>query len=436
MIERYTRKEMGRIWEPENRFRKWLEVEIAACEAWERLGKIPANSLKTIVRKADFNVARIDEIERTVKHDVIAFLTSVAEFVGPDSRFIHMGLTSSDILDTSLALLLREAADLIIEDIKGLRAALEKKAFEHKNTPTMGRSHGIHAEPMTFGLKMALWYDEMGRNLARMERAKETISYGKLSGAVGTFSQIDPRVEKFVLKKLGLKAESVATQVVHRDRHAEYFTTLALIASSIEKFAVEIRHLQRTEVLEAEEPFTKGQKGSSAMPHKRNPILSENLTGLARLVRGYSVSALENIPLWHERDISHSSVERVIAPDATILVDFMLTRATGLIRDLVVYPQNMLENMDKLKGVVFSQKVLLKLVDKGTTREEAYAIVQRNAMKVWEGLGDFRSLLIDDAEVMNYLTVKEIDSCFDIKPYLKQVDYIFARTFGKKNGDS
>lgn len=436
MIERYTRKEMGSIWEPENRFRKWLEVEIAACEAWAKLGKIPAKSLNTIIKKADFNVSRIDEIEKTVKHDVIAFLTSVAEFVGPDSRYIHMGLTSSDVLDTSLALLLREAADLIISDIKGLMAVIEKRAFEHKDTPMMGRSHGIHAEPMTFGLKMALWYDEMGRNLSRMERAREVISYGKLSGAVGTFSQIDPRVEKIALKKLGLKPEPVATQVVHRDRHAEYFSTLAIIASSIEKFAVEIRHLQRTEVLEAEEPFTKGQKGSSAMPHKRNPILSENLTGIARLIRGYSVSALENVALWHERDISHSSVERVIAPDATILVDFMLSRATGLIRDLVVYPQNMLENMDRLKGVVFSQKVLLKLVDKGTTREEAYSIVQRNAMKVWEGLGDFRSLLLDDAEVMNYLTVKEIDSCFDIRPYLKHVDYIFNRTFGKKNGSA
>ncbi|MBW7957135.1 MAG: adenylosuccinate lyase [Deltaproteobacteria bacterium] len=436
MIERYTRKEMGRIWEPENRFRKWLEVEIAACEAWERLGKIPKKSLEVIKKKADFDVARIDEIERTVKHDVIAFLTSVAEFVGPDSRFIHMGLTSSDVLDTSLALLLRESADLIISDIKGLMSVLEKKAFEHKMTPMMGRSHGIHAEPTTFGLKMALWYDEMGRNLERMERTKEVISYGKLSGAVGTFSQIDPRVEKFALRKLGLKPEPVATQVVHRDRHAEFFSTLAIIASSIEKFAVEIRHLQRTEVLEAEEPFTKGQKGSSAMPHKRNPILSENLTGLARLIRGYAVSAIENIPLWHERDISHSSVERVIAPDATILVDFMLSRATGLVRDLVVYPANMLENMDKLKGVVFSQKVLLKLVDKGATREEAYAIVQRNAMKVWEGLGDFKSILMDDNEVRGYLTEKEIGASFDIKPYLKQVDYIFKRTFGKKGSES
>ncbi|MBI1912555.1 MAG: adenylosuccinate lyase [Deltaproteobacteria bacterium] len=432
MIERYSRKEMARIWEPENRFKKWLDVEICACEAWNKLGKIPKKSLDTIKKKANFDIARIDEIERTVKHDVIAFLTSVAEYVGPDSRYIHMGLTSSDILDTSFALLLKESAELIIEDIKGLLVVLKKKALDHKNTVMMGRSHGIHAEPTTFGLKMALWYDEMQRNLERMERAKEVISYGKLSGAVGTFSSIDPKVEAYVLKKLGLKPESVATQIVHRDRHAEFFSTLAITATSIEKFAVEIRHLQRTEVLEAEEPFTKGQKGSSAMPHKRNPILSENLTGLARLIRGYSVSAMENIPLWHERDISHSSVERVIGPDATILMDFMLARTTNLIRDLVVYPENMKTNMDKLKGVVFSQKVLLKLIEKGTTREDAYALVQRNAMKVWEGLGDFKSNVLGDEDVMKFLTPKDVESCFDVKPYIKNVDYIFKRTFAKK----
>lgn len=422
---------MARVWEPENRFRKWLDVEIAACEAWSALGKIPKKSLANIRKKARFDIGRIDEIEKTVKHDVIAFLTSVAEFVGPDSRYIHMGLTSSDILDTSLALLLSESAGIIIDDIEALRAVLKDKAFEHKNTVMMGRSHGIHAEPTTFGLKMALWYDEMGRNLARMERARDTISYGKLSGAVGTFSSIDPKVEAYVLKKLGLKPESVATQVVHRDRHAEFFSALAITATSIEKFAVEIRHLQRTEVLEAEEPFTPGQKGSSAMPHKRNPILSENLTGLARLMRGYAASALENIPLWHERDISHSSVERVIAPDATILMDFMLARTTGLVKDLVVYPQNMLANMDILKGVVFSQKVLLKLVEKGTTREDAYALVQRNAMKVWEGLGGFKELLLDDEAVMKFLSPKDVEACFDARPYLKNVDYIFRRTFKK-----
>lgn len=432
MISRYSRPEMAGIWEPENRFRKWLCVELAACEAWGKLGRIPPKSLATIFKKANFDAARIDEIEKTVKHDVIAFLTSVAEFVGPDSRYIHVGLTSSDILDTSLALMLREAADLIISDIKAMMEVLKARAYEHKNTVMMGRSHGIHAEPVTFGLKLALWHDEMKRNMVRMEDARDVISYGKLSGAVGTFSSVEPFVEEYALKKLGLKPESVATQVVHRDRHAQYFAALAIVASSIEKFAVEIRHLQRTEVLEVEEPFTKGQKGSSAMPHKRNPIISENLTGLARLVRGYSVSAMENVALWHERDISHSSVERVIAPDATILVDFMLVRATNLVRDLVVYPERMLENMDRLKGVVFSQRALLKLVEKGVTRDTAYLIVQRNAMKVWEGLGDFKSLLLDDNEVGNYMSTKEVEACFDVRPYIKHVDYIFKRTFKKQ----
>ena len=423
---------MARVWEPGNRFAKWLDVELAACEAQCALGKIPKKALATIKKKARFDIARIDEIERTVKHDVIAFLTSVAEFVGPDSRYIHMGLTSSDIIDTSLALLLKESADIIIDGIKAFMSVLKDKALEHKDTVMMGRSHGIHAEPTTFGLKMALWYDEMGRNLTRMERARDVISCGKLSGAVGTFSSIDPKVEAYVLKKLGLKPESVATQVVHRDRHAEYFSALAITASSIEKFAVEIRHLQRTEVLEAEEPFTPGQKGSSAMPHKRNPILSENLTGLARLIRGYAGCAMENVALWHERDISHSSVERVIAPDATILMDFMLSRATGLVKDLVVYPENMLRNMDILKGVVFSQKVLLKLIDKGLTREDAYKIVQTNAMKVWEGLGSFKELLLEDVAVAKFLTPGEVEACFDVKPYVKNVNYIFKRTFRKR----
>ncbi|MCP3676156.1 MAG: adenylosuccinate lyase, partial [Deltaproteobacteria bacterium] len=351
MIERYARKEMAAIWAPENRFKRWLDVEVAACEAWNRLGKIPARSLRVIQEKADFDVERIDEIERTVKHDVIAFLTSVADFVGPDSRYIHMGLTSSDVLDTSLALLMKEAASLIIKDIKGLMEVIKVRAFEHKMTVTIGRSHGIHAEPTTFGLKMALWHDEMKRNLQRMKRARDVIGYGKISGAVGTFANLPPFVEEYVCKKLGLKCAPVSTQIVQRDRHAEYFSTLSIIATSIEKFAVEIRHLQRTEVLEAEEHFTRGQKGSSAMPHKRNPVLSENLTGLARLVRGYGQSALDNIPLWHERDISHSSVERVIGPDATILVDFMLARMTTLVRDLVVYPKNMEKNLHLLQGL-------------------------------------------------------------------------------------
>lgn len=420
---------MARIWEPENKFRTWLEIEILACEAWAKLGEIPQKALNIIKSKADFNIQRIDEIEKTVKHDVISFLTSVAEFVGPDSRYIHRGLTSSDILDTSLALLLRESADLIIADIKGLMEVIKKRAFEHKDTVMIGRSHGIHAEPITFGLKMALWYEEMKRNLVRMERAKEIISYGKLSGAVGTFANVPPFVEEYVCKKLGLKPTPVSTQIIQRDRHAEYFTTLAIIATSIEKFAVEIRHLQRTEVLEAEEPFTAGQKGSSAMPHKRNPVLSENLTGLARLVRGYANAAMENIPLWHERDISHSSVERVIAPDATILVDFMLVRATGLVRDLVVYPETMKENLNKLKGLLFSQTVLIALTEKGVSREDAYQMVQRNAMKVWKEKKDFKGLLIKDKEVATKLSKKEIEKCFDISKHVKNVDYIFKRVF-------
>ena len=431
MIGRYTRPAMGRIWESENRFRKWLDIELCACEAWHKLGKIPKKSLDTIVRKAAFDVQRIDEIEKTVKHDVIAFLTSVAESVGPDSRYIHMGLTSSDILDTSLALVLRDASDLIISGIKGLLACLKDRAFEHKDTVMMGRTHGVHAEPTTFGLKMALFHNEFERNLERVQRAKDVISYGKLSGAVGTFSSVPPYVEEYTLKKLGLKPEPVATQVVQRDRHAEFFSMLAIVAASIEKLAGEMRHLQRTEVLEAEEPFTKGQKGSSAMPHKRNPILSENLTGLARLVRAYASASLEDVALWHERDISHSSVERVIAPDATILLDFMLAKATEMVAGMAVYPDNMKDNMDKLKGAVFSQKVLLKLVEKGVTREDAYSLVQRNAMKVWQGLEDFKSLLLDDSEVMNSLTQKDIASCFDVRPYLKNVDYIFKRVFGK-----
>ena len=429
MIERYSRKEMSRIWEPENRFRKWLEIEILACEAWAKLGKIPQKALDTIKARADFDMQSIDEIEKTVKHDVIAFLTSVAEFVGPDSRYIHRGLTSSDILDTSLALLLREAADLVVADIKGVMGVIKDRAFEHKHTVMIGRSHGIHAEPITFGLKMALWYEEMKRNLARMERAKEIISYGKLSGAVGTYANVPPFVEEYVCKKLGLKPAPVSTQIIQRDRHAEYFTTLAIIATSVEKFAVEIRHLQRTEVLEAEEPFTQGQKGSSAMPHKRNPVLSENLTGLARLVRGYANASMENIPLWHERDISHSSVERVIAPDATTLVDFMLARLTGLIRDLVVYPDNMKENMNKLKGLLFSQAVLIALTEKGVPREDAYQIVQRNAMRVWKEKKDFRALLLKDKAVAAKLSKKEVETCFDISKHVKSVDYIFKRVF-------
>jgi adenylosuccinate lyase len=430
VIERYSRPEMARIWEPENRYSKWLEIEIYACEAHAEMGAIPQDAVERIKSRAKFDIQRIDEIEKVVKHDVIAFLTSVADYIGDDSRFVHLGLTSSDVLDTSFAMLLSEASGLIIDDIKRLMEAIRKRAFEHKDTPMIGRSHGIHAEPVTFGIKMALWYDEMRRNLRRMEAARETVSYGKISGAVGTFANIDPKVEEYVCKKAGLKPAPCSTQVIQRDRHAEFFATLAIIASSIEKFAVEIRHLQRTEVLEVEEFFSKGQKGSSAMPHKRNPVLSENLSGLARLLRGYAVSALENVPLWHERDISHSSVERVIGPDATILIDFMLNRCCGLIKNLVVYPENMLKNLNLMRGLVFSQRVMLDLANKGASRENAYALVQRNAMKVWEEGKDFQTELLNDAEVCTYLTEAEIKAAFDFSYHLKHVETIFSRVFG------
>ncbi|MFH2077025.1 MAG: adenylosuccinate lyase [Pseudomonadota bacterium] len=433
MIPRYSREKMTAIWSPENRYRKWLDIEILACEALALRGEIPEASLKNIREKAGFDVDRIDEIEKTTKHDVIAFLTSVTEKVGEDGRFIHMGLTSSDILDTSLAVLLCEAADIIIEDLDALLAALKRKALAHKNTPMIGRSHGIHAEPITFGLKMALWYAEMERNRERMVRARETIGTGKLSGAVGTFSFIDPAIEAYVCGKLGLKPAPVSSQIVQRDRHAEYFTTLAIIASSIDKFAQEIRLLQRTEVREAEEFFSPGQKGSSAMPHKRNPVLSENLSGLARLMRSYALAALEDVALWHERDISHSSVERVIGPDATILLDFILGRFTGLIGRLVVYPERMLANLQMTKGAIFSQMVLMKLIEKGISREEAYAIVQRNAMRSWQEGIEFRELLMKDAEVISRLNPDDLTAAFQIQNFLKHVDFIFNRVFGEKS---
>ncbi len=434
MIERYTREKMGRVWEDQNRYQKWLDVELAACEAWAKKGRIPKAALARIQKKASFDLARIDEIEKTVKHDVIAFLTSVSDYIGEDSRYVHIGLTSSDILDTSLALLLTEAADIIIADIKVLMKALKKRALQHRKTVMMGRSHGIHAEPTTFGLKMALYYEEFGRNLERMKAARATIACGKLSGAVGTFANIDPYIERYVLKKLKLVPEPVATQVVQRDRHAEFFTTLAIIASSVEKIAVEVRHLQRTEVAEAEESFTKGQKGSSAMPHKRNPIASENLTGLARLVRGYGSMAMENIALWHERDISHSSVERIIGPDATILTDFMLVRLTGLIENLVVFPRNMQANIERSKGLVFSQRVLLKLAEGGLSREDAYSATQRNAMKAWKGSDDdhFLDMLLSDEQVTKVVKEEDIRSCFDLNLYIHNVDYIFDRVFKRK----
>ncbi len=425
MIPRYSREKMEKIWSPENRYQKWLDVEMAACEAMAKKGKIPKKALANIKSKVAINVKRIDEIEKTTKHDVIAFLTSLTEKVGEDGRFIHMGLTSSDVLDTSLAVLLKEAAEILIEDINALLAVLKKKALEYKKTLMIGRSHGIHAEPITFGLKMALWYQEMERNRARLERAKETVSYGKISGAVGTFSFVEPFVEEYVCKKLGLKPAPVSSQIVQRDRHAEFFTTLAIIASSLDKFAQEIRLLQRTEVREAEEYFSPGQKGSSAMPHKRNPVLSENISGLARLVRSYALAALEDVALWHERDISHSSVERVIAPDATIVLDFMLGRFTSLMDKLVVYPERMLANLNMTHGVIFSQMVLLALVEKGATREDAYAIVQKNAMESWNENLEFRELLAADAAVKKYLTTKDLDKIFNVNNFLKNINFIY-----------
>lgn len=432
MIPRYSRPEMAGLWEPEQKYRTWLEVELLACEANAKLGLIPRQALANIKKKAGFSVARIDALEKVVKHDVIAFLTAVGETVGPDSRFIHLGLTSSDVLDTSLASLMRRAADIIIDDLNLLLKALKKKAYRHKQTVMIGRSHGIHAEPVTFGLKMAMWHEEMGRARERMLRARDVISVGKVSGAVGTFANIHPSVETHVCRKLKLRPEAVATQVVQRDRHAEFLSTLALIASSIEKFSVELRHLQRTEVLEAEEYFSEGQKGSSAMPHKRNPISAENLTGLSRVVRANALAAMENVALWHERDISHSSVERIIIPDSTILIDYMLARLTGLIDKLIVYPQNMKRNMEISRGLFHSETVMLALVAKGLRRETAYQYVQRNAMHVWKQGGDFRQRLKQDQEIMHSLSEREIDRCFDISHTLKRVDYIFKRVFERK----
>jgi len=433
LINRYSRAKMKAIWSPENRYRKWLDIEIMACDAMAKRGEIPAESMRNIREKAGFDVARIDEIEKTTKHDVIAFLTSVTEKVGEDGRFIHRGLTSSDILDTSLGMLLREAAEILIEDLDLLLAAIRKKAMAHRNTLMIGRSHGIHAEPITFGLKMAIWYTEMQRNRERLVHARETISVGKLSGAVGTFSFIDPAIEEYVCEKLALKPAPVSSQIVQRDRHAEYFSTLAIIASSIDKFAQEIRLLQRTEVREAEEYFSPGQKGSSAMPHKRNPVLSENLSGLSRLMRSYALAALEDVALWHERDISHSSVERVIGPDATILLDFMLSRFTGLIDQLVVYPERMLANIAMTKGVIFSQTVLLKLIEKGITREGAYAIVQQNAMRSWQEGLEFKDLLLRDPEVSSRIKPEDLDDAFQIDNFLKKLDFIFNRVFGNRS---
>ena len=433
MIPRYSRPEMVAIWSPETKFRIWFEIEAHACTALANLGVIPQESARTIWEKgsaAEFDVARIDEIEAVTKHDVIAFLTHLAEFIGPDSRFVHQGMTSSDVLDTTLNIQLVRAADLLLVDMDRVLNALKTRAFEHKDTVRIGRSHGIHAEPTTMGLTFARFYAEMHRNRDRLIAARAEIATGAISGAVGTFANIDPSVEEYVCEPLGLAAEPISTQVIPRDRHAMFFATLGVIASSIENVAIEIRHMQRTEVLEAEEFFSPGQKGSSAMPHKRNPVLTENLTGLARLVRMSVVPALENVALWHERDISHSSVERAIGPDTTITLDFALNRLAGVIEKLVIYPENMLKNMNKFKGLVMSQRVLLALTQAGVSREDSYRLVQRNAMKVWEKGADFLEELLGDEEVRAALSEDDIREKFDLGYHTKHVDTIFARVFG------
>ena len=434
MISRYTRPEMAAVWEAQTRFKIWFEIEAHAADALAELGVIPKEAAKAVWAKARdviFDVARIDEIERETKHDVIAFLTHLAEIVGPEARFVHQGMTSSDVLDTCLNVQLTRAADLLISDIDRLLAALKKRAFEHKMTPTIGRSHGIHAEPVTFGLKLASAYAEFTRARERLVIARKEVATCAISGAVGTFAQIDPRVEEHVAKAMGLTPEPISTQVIPRDRHAMYFATLGVIAASVERLATEIRHLQRTEVLEVEEFFSEGQKGSSAMPHKRNPVLSENLTGLSRMVRAYVTPAMENVVLWHERDISHSSAERMIAPDATVTLDFALVRLAGLVEKLLIYPANMQKNLDRLGGLIHSQRLLIALTQKGCSREDAYKLVQRNAMPVWRGEGDFLTLLKKDPDVKKYLTDAEISEQFDLGYHFRHVDTIFRRVFGE-----
>ncbi len=430
MIERYTLPRMGEHWSLENKYRTWLKVEILAVKAWAELGVVPAEDAAVIEERADFDLKRIEEIEAETKHDVIAFLTAVAEKVGPESRHIHYGMTSSDVLDTAFGYLLKEAADMIIGDLLELMAAVKEQAEKHRMTVMIGRSHGMHAEPITFGLKMAVWYDELNRHLERLKAARETIAVGKISGAVGTFANVDPRVEAYVCRELGLKPAPASTQIVQRDRHAAFFSALALLAGTIEKMAVEIRHLQRSEVGEAEEYFSRGQKGSSAMPHKRNPIASENMSGCARLIRSYALAAMENQALWHERDISHSSVERIIGPDATILIDYMLNRWSRVIRNLVVYPEKMLANLDSTRGLFFSQLVLLSLVEAGVTREEAYAKVQPLAMAASKENKDFRELVKADGWFKEKLGERALAEIFDLEYHLRHVDLIFERVFG------
>lgn len=427
MIERYTLPAMGKIWSEENKLNNWLRIEIAACEGWANLGKIPVEAVATIRNKARFDRERCQEIEAEVHHDVIAFLTAVAENVGEESRYIHMGMTSSDILDTGLALQMRDSASMILDRLQALREVVKEKAIRFKYTLNMGRSHGVHGEPTTFGLKMALWYDELGRDMERLQQAREVVSYGAISGAMGNFAHLNPQVEEYVCRQLGLKPCPVSTQIIQRDRHAQFVTTLAVIASSLEKMATEIRNLQRTEILEVEEPFRQGQKGSSAMPHKRNPMMSERVAGLARVVRGNAVAALENVALWHERDLTHSSVERVIIADSCILLDYMLDKFTTVISGLLIYKDNMLENINKTRGLIFSQELMLALLGKGMLREDAYRLVQRNAMRSWQERLDFKQITLSDPEIMQLITPEELSRIFDLDIYTANVDYIFQR---------
>mgnify|MGYP001299844307 CR=1 FL=1 len=427
MIERYTRPEMGSIWTEENKFKAWLEVEILACEAWAELGHIPKEDVRKIRENARINISRIKEIEAQTHHDVVAFTRAVAETLGPESKWVHYGLTSTDVVDTALAYLLKQANAILRRDLENFIQVLKEKALEHKYTIMMGRTHGVHAEPTTFGLKLALWYAEMKRNLERFERAAQEVAYGKISGAVGTFANIDPFVEQYVCEKLGLTPAPISTQTLQRDRHAHYLSVLALIATSLEKFAVEIRGLQKTEVREVEEFFDEGQKGSSAMPHKRNPVGSENITGLSRVIRGYMLSAYENVPLWHERDISHSSVERIILPDATILLNYMLNRFAGIVKQLTVYKENMLKNMERSYGLIYSQRVLLTLINKGLKREEAYDLVQSKAMEAWKTQRPFKELLAEEERIKSLLSPEELDELFDHQYHIKHVDLLFKR---------
>ena len=427
MIDRYTRPEMGAIWTEENRFNAWLEVEILACEAWAELGEIPKEDVQKLRQNASFNIERIKEIEAETRHDVVAFTRAVSETLGEERKWVHYGLTSTDVVDTALSYVLKQANEILLKDIENFIEILRNKAIEHKYTVMMGRTHGVHAEPTTFGLKLALWHEEMKRNLERFKQAAEGIAVGKISGAVGTYANIDPFVEQYVCEKLGLQAAPISTQTLQRDRHAHYMSVLALIATSIEKFAVEVRGLQKSETREVEEFFAKGQKGSSAMPHKRNPIGSENMTGMARVIRGYMMTAYENVPLWHERDISHSSAERIILPDATIALNYMLNRFGGIVKNLTVYPENMKRNMDRTLGLIYSQRVLLALIDKGLSREEAYDTVQPRAMEAWEKQVPFRSLIEANEKITSLLSAEEIADCFDYHYHLKHVDMIFDR---------